>query len=194
LETRQIRRASLSREELEDRQQQASTHRAGHYAGFHPEDTPYLTGNGHANSSFAARPVSQRVFTTEEDDNRLYQTRSRSSVRVYNRPNSPTIGYKPPPTQIAEDVSPRGISVKRFLIACFFIAFVGVLIATLINLFILPSFGRWNDERMYGYPRILKATANVGHGDKQHPLSQFIAINTNGVIDLVELSYGNESQ
>lgn len=102
--------------------------------------------------------------------------------------------YKPPPTQIAEEAAEKGISIRRFLLVCFFIAFAGVLIATLINLFLLPSFGRWNDERMYGYPRMLKVTANVGHGDKQHPLSQFIAINTSGVIDLVELSYGNESQ
>ena len=197
METRQtqIRRASLGREELEARQQPASTHRAGHYAGFHPEDTPYLTGNGRVSHSASTRPVLQRVTTADEiDDDRLYQTRPKTSVRVYNRPKPPAIGYKPPPTQIAEEAAEKSIIIRRFLLACFLITFIGVLIAMFINLFALPSLGRWNDERMYGYPRTIKATANVGHGDKQHPLSQFIAINTGGVIDVVELSYGNESQ
>jgi hypothetical protein len=184
-----IRRASLTREEREEMQQQASPHRAGHYAGLHPEDVPYQTG-----SRSTRQEVPLLTFDEDEDDDRIYRTRPNTSVRVYNLPKRPARTYSPPPTQVTEDMPQAGISFRRFVLVCFLVILVGILIAMLINLYVLPALGRWNDDRTYGYPRITKATANVGHGDKQHPDSQFIAINNNGVIDVIELSYGNQDQ
>src|ERR1700687_5150441 len=65
----QYRRASASPEERAARRTNtyhaANSHRAGHYSGLHPEDQPYMSGD------------------VEEDD-RFYDTRTRTSARRYD--------------------------------------------------------------------------------------------------------------
>jgi len=186
----QIRRASLSQEELEARQHTASIPQVRRFTGLQPEDTPYLPAQQGTRPNTATSAVLQNI----DDDDRLYQTRTHTSVRVYHRPQKPARVSSSPSTRVTEEIPQKGISIQRFLLACFCILIVALLMAMLINLYVAPAIGRWNDDRIYGYPRITKAIANVGHGDKQHPLSQFIAINTNGVIDVIELTYGNQNQ
>ncbi len=186
-----IRRASLSQEELEARQQTASIPQVRHFAGLQSVDTPCLPAQRSTRPNTA---TSSALQNANDDDDRLYQTRTHTSVRVYHRPQKPASVSNSPSTRVTEEIPQRGISIQRFLLACFCILIAALLMAMLINLYVAPAIGRWNDDRIYGYPRITKATANVGHGDKQHPLSQFIAVNTNGVIDVIELSYGNQNQ
>lgn len=50
---------------------QGSSHRAGHYAGIHPEDAPYSTGDG---------------IAEEEQDGAFYEERPHTSVVRYDRP------------------------------------------------------------------------------------------------------------
>src|SRR5438270_9597573 len=54
----------------------ASRHYAGHYAGNHPEDTPYITQD-------RPRRAMQPVEYDEEDDDDIYPQRPPSSARRY---------------------------------------------------------------------------------------------------------------
>ncbi len=185
----QIRRASLSEEELYARQMQSPGRSVGTYSGTHPEDAPYTT------SGQQRHPVQALTLDDIEEDERFYASPSIRSARKYNQPVVRT-PYPPPvpTTKVTEDLPGAGISFRRFLFACLGVLIASLLLSILLVTFAIPAIKKWSDDNQYGYPRIIKVTANVGHGEARHPFSQFIGINNNGIIDVVELSYGNQDQ
>lgn len=142
----------------------------------------------------AAAPLTRDVrVTTERDTDEWYPRMPRSAVNLQKARGVWTDSA----TRVQEDpVEPvrSGMSVRRFFLIVLFVILLGILIATLINTIVVPAAESWHNNAVYGFPRITRATASVGHGDTLHPLSQFIGINNDGVIDVVELSYGNQDQ
>lgn len=141
-------------------------------------------------SSVRYVPSTSEDIETAEDEDYDDPPRSHSSVVPYRRR---AVGSYAPP-QITEQIPKRGVDFHRFMMICLLFIFIGILIAIIINAFVIPTYQRWRDDQTYGYPRIIRVTANVGQGDSSHPQSQFIGINTNGVIDVIEMSYGNIDQ
>src|SRR5258706_14671610 len=72
----QRRRASATQTHT---QVPASRHYAGHYAGNHPEDTPYITQD-------RPRRALPPVEYDDEDDDAIYDQRPRTSTRRYIQP------------------------------------------------------------------------------------------------------------
>jgi hypothetical protein len=68
-----------------------------------------------------------------------------------------------------------------------------VLAALAITL-LLPTLRRWNDDRVYSYPRTTHARAIVGHGSSAAPYSDFTAENINGNIYVFEVQETDPSQ
>src|SRR5207302_4947058 len=58
----------------------ASRHYAGHYAGNHPEDTPYITQESHR------RAMQPQVYDDEDEDD-IYPQRPPTSARRYIQPH-----------------------------------------------------------------------------------------------------------
>jgi hypothetical protein len=158
----------------------ASPHRAGHYAGLHPEDRPSLTQPGRRpHSPYPVVPHTTEV--DDEDDADIYPTRTRSSTIVRQR--LPVPQRIPPPTP-----SLRRTGHRLFILG---VVSTSLLIGVLGSLLLPPVIQRWQDQNTYGYPRTYQTDANVGHGDAAHPMSHFIALNNGGVIEVIELPGGD---
>ena len=142
----------------------------------------------------AAAPLTTDVTVRDTEEADAWYPRMPRSAVPYQKTRGVTRTYEPPQTRIREEEPAQGFSFRRFLFVVLVVMLIGMLIALLFNTVILPAVRNWQDNANYGFPRITKATANVGHGDKAHPLSQFIGINNDGVIDVIELSYGNASE
>src|SRR2546430_15388266 len=76
----QRRRASVPSVIRTQSPQPASRHYAGHYAGNHPEDTPYITQDR------PRRAMQPQVYDDEEDDDDIYPQRPPTSTRRYLQP------------------------------------------------------------------------------------------------------------
>jgi len=150
----------------------ASVHRAGHYAGIHPEDTPHQSG---------------QLAQEEEDDvpDSYYPQLVPSSARRYRttgeeeivRENKRLIIHRGPP--------PKKRHAHPLLI-------VGITLCAVITGMIL--FARteiwWANQQnawTYGYPRIYQTDAVVGHKDSSLHESHFIVLNLNGHIQVIEV-------
>jgi hypothetical protein len=121
------------------------------------------------------------------DDDALYSTRSRTSVRRYQEPVNESHLSR---TRIREARPGKGFTLGTLLLWVGIVMCIGIMLSLLINSLLLPAFTNWHNSLLYGYPRITKAVANTGHGTGEYPLDQYIGINNNGVIEVIELPYG----
>ncbi len=172
------------------------------------EDAPYTTDEQPTTrraTGTPQQPVTLRAnrkpplstADVEQTDDAIYQApRFPNSTRRY-RSTSPTQTptravtpiRKPMPTtrvQLEPVLSVK--TFQRFLLACLCVIVAAILIAVLAVAYILPAFQRWQETNTYGYPRITRAEANVGHGTKAHPKSRFIGINNGGILEVIEMS------
>jgi hypothetical protein len=157
----------------------ASTHRTGHYAGLHPEDTPSLSGT-----------VTRTVTDEVEEDEAYYPQRRPSSARGYTttagqqvieQGNKRIVIHKEPPPP------------KRRLHWLFW---MGLALLTMVLGWIALTLllGWWQttqEEWQYGTPRTFQTDQFVGHADSSAHPTHFIAVNVGGTIEVVELNTTN---
>lgn len=169
------KRASATREELAARRTTASTHRTGHYAGLHPEDSPYLSGQVAGvpeDASFYPQrmPSSARRYTTTQGHQVIEQGNKRMVIHT-----------EPPPTH-----------QRRF----HWLFFVGLALLVMVAGWIaLTLLGTWWQTKQldwkYGNPRTFQTEQFVGHADSPAHPNHFIAVNIGGTIEVVELNTTN---
>lgn len=172
------RRASATPAELQARRTITSTntHRTGHYAGPHPEDMPFLSGN----------------VTDVEEDNSYYPQQMPSSTRRYTttghqvieQGNKRIVIHKEPPS------SPK--PKRRF----HWMFFVGLALFTMVLGWIaFTLLGNWWQAKQldwkYGNPRTFQIDQFVSHGDSPDHPNHFIALNVGGTIEVAELNTTN---
>lgn len=171
----QRRRASATQT-----QTPASRHYAGHSAGNHPEDTPYITQD-------RPRRAIQPVEYDDEDEGDIYPQRPPSSAiryprqpEVYMQGNRKIVVHREPPKR-------RRFHWMIFMGMAMFVMVLGWLILT--------AAGYWwqqqQDNWKYGTPRTFQVDQFIGHGDTPDHPDHFIAINTGGMIEVVELNVIN---
>jgi len=159
------RRASLSPEE-----RTASWHHAGTRSGMHPEDTPYSS----ATRSYHPPTPATFVALDEEGEEAYTRPPNRTSARRYD-----LLPYAGRGERRTEELPRQGKHPMFYIGICLVILVVFLTAYTLIP----PAFQKWQDDRMYGYPRTFQTDANVGHGGTEH----FLALNNHGTIEVVEL-------
>lgn len=164
----------------------ASPHRAGHFAGIHPEDAPYTTGDD---------------IEVGEADEALYP-RSHSSAIRYNQPAAAVekrVRYEFRPGQTiprrAHAVSPGGTNTtgdvpglipQKRAHAPSWLLYIGVGMLAMLALWAgLHTLLSWwqvrSDDSTYGYPRTYQFDAVVGHSDSRNNPTHIIIINLNQI-------------
>ncbi len=159
------RRASLPPEE-----QTASYHRAGTRAGMHPEDTPYIT----TTRRYHAPSAATYVEIDEEGEEVSTRPTTRSSARRYD-----LAPYARRGERRTEELTRRGKHPLFYIGICLVIMVAFLTAYTIIP----PAYQKWQDDRVYGYPRTFQIDANVGHAGTEH----FIALNNQGTIEVLEI-------
>jgi hypothetical protein len=156
----------------------APRHRAGHHAGLHPDDDPVTT------STLPRRTPTRGEAGYDVGGEWEYEEppRSRSTAIVRRRPL----------TEMAPARYPQAGQSRRGCLGWHPLLSPGLsmaLCAVFVALFLSvpPAWQRHLDDVTYGYPRTFQTDAAVGHGDRAHPMSHFIAINLHGVIEVMEL-------
>lgn len=172
----------------------ASPHRAGHFAGIHPEDAPYMTGDD--------------IEVGEADE--PYYSRSHTSAVRYNQPAAPTQGrvryeFRPeqtiprrahavPPndTPTTEDLPETRPKRQKRAHSRFWLIYIGVGMLAMLALWVgLQMFLSWwqvrSDDATYGRPRTYQFDAVVGHSDSADNPTHIIIINLNRHIVVIEL-------
>ncbi len=169
------------------------------------EDVPYTTDEQtttRRETETPQPPVTLRArrqplstADVEQTDDAVYQAAPHfpKSARRYTLSQTPTRAVTPIrkpaiTTRVQLEPSSFVTTFQRFLIACLCVIITAILIAFLAVAYILPAFQRWQETNTYGYPRITRAEANVGHGTKAHPKSRFIGINNSGILEVIEVS------
>lgn len=131
----------------------ASSHRAGHFAGIHPEDAPY--------SSVEFRQSRQqrvRLKTADEEE---------SEGDFFTIPRSPTSAIRYPNTQ-GDPKKTKVLYERRFPVH--WLVFAGIaLLVMILGWLTLSALGSWwqvqQDDWHYGRPRTFQTDAVVGHND-----------------------------
>lgn len=187
------RRASLTQTPTQQwRATTASHHGGGHHSGLHPEDRPTTTGTQFRHLLAPTQEDVSYEQDDEEEEADQYSyatTRLPTSARRYDITPYPSVAVAKggEPTRRAAPLPRRGkhpvfsLGICMLIVAVFMTGYV----------LIPPALQRWNDDRVYGYPRTYQTDANVGHGDSRYPLSHFIAVNLNGRIEVIELPQGD---
>ncbi len=187
-------------------QQTASRHYAGHYAGFHPEDTPFISGD--------IKPEGSVVEDEElEEDDTYYQTRMPTSSKRYQQlpddlptkrkvkvvehyHEQPLRAHRPqlpPPHQNYRNEDGHvQLKLQRRFHPLVWLGVFGMLLV--LGWFGLNALTSWyqgvQDDLTYGTKRHFEIDTVVGHLDSpQHP-SHFTAENNNGQIMVIELPGG----
>jgi hypothetical protein len=150
---------------------QANPQYAGHNAGIHPEDQPFLS-------------------TDLEEDESYYETRPPTSTRRYQtgteqiieRGNKRIIIHNQPP--------PRRHLHWSLILG------LGMLLT--IGLWVGGSFviSWWNNHQLdsvYGMPRTFQTDQVVGHDDSADHPTHFIAVNLNSRITVIEIPGGDSA-
>ncbi len=187
-------------------QQEASRHRVGHYAGFHPEDTPYLSGD-----------LQQELVVADdselEEDDAYYQTRLPTSARRYQHipdittnkgsvkvvehyHQQPLRAHRPAQQEkYAGEIEPIQVKTRRTHPFVWLGVFGMFLVFGWFGLNAVTSWyqGVQNDWT-YGRQRHFEINAVVGHSDSPTNPSHFAAENNNGQIIVIELPGGNVSK
>jgi hypothetical protein len=167
-----VRRASAAQPVLP-----ASPHRAGHYAGVHPEDQPYYSTQVR---SRAGRPAPTTIDDVSGEDGDYQQpVRMRTSARRYQHlPMTPHQQLPPP------EPERKRVHWLVFVGLAMFIMIVGWLV--------FNALGSWihdrEDDLTYGYPRTYQTDANVGHNGR---VSHFLCLNLHGEIEVIETQPGH---
>ncbi len=190
--------------------QEASRHRVGHYAGFHPEDQPYLTGDMQHGGVVADD-------YEVEDDDAYYQTRLPTSSRRYQRiPDGVTTKgsvnvvehyheqplrahrqYLPPqrPRSGEELADIRPVHRRRMHPLVLLGSFGMFLVLGWIGLNSAISWWQGvQDNWTYGQLRHFTVDAVVGHSDSATSPSHFTAENNRGNIYVIELPGGDTAK
>src|SRR5713101_10076275 len=155
-------RASLPPEE-----RTASCHHTGTRAGMHPEDNPYTT-------STRSRFNAPTTTSIEEDEEAYTRPPIRSSARRYDLAPYARRG------EWRTEELPRPGKHPLFYIGICLV----IMVAFLSAYTLIPSaYQKWQDERVYGYPRTFQTDANVGHAGTEH----FITLNNHGTIEVLEI-------
>ena len=135
---------------------------AGHSAGIHPEEDE---------DSYPeqTRPGTSAIRWTTTNGNQVIQQGNRRAVIHKERPPS-----------------------RRF----HWMIFMGMVVFVMVLGWILFTvFGYWwqgkQDDWKYGNPRTFQTNQFVGHGDSPDHPDHFIAVNTGGMIEVVELNVIN---
>jgi hypothetical protein len=185
-------------------QQTASRHHVGHYAGFHPEDTPYISEDLKPGSAVADN------YALEEDD-AYYQTRLPTSSRRYlqipdvvtrqgrvkvveHYHEQPLRAHRPPQQERdAGEIEPVQVKSHRRVNPLVWLGIFGMLL--IFGWFVLNALTTWyqgvQNDWTYGRERHFEINAVVGHSDSTSNPSHFTAENTNGQIIVIELPGGN---
>jgi hypothetical protein len=156
----------------------APHHRAGHHAGLHPDDAPATTST-----------LPHRAPTRGEAG---YDVGEEWEYEEPPRPRSTAIVRRRPMMEMAPSRHPQAGQSRRGCLVWHPLLSLGLgmaLCAVFVALFLYvpPAWQRHLDDMTYGYPRTFQTDAAVGHGDRAHPLSHFIAINLHGVIEVMEI-------
>ena len=159
------RRASLPPEE-----RTASWHHVGTRSGMHPEDNPYITST----RSYHA-PTTAAYFEVDEEE----EFHSRPTKRVGTSARRYDLAPYDRRERRTEELPRQGKHPLFYIGICLVIMVVFLTAYTLIP----PTFQKWSDDRVYGYPRTFQTDANVGHGGMEH----FIALNNHGTIEVLEI-------
>ena len=181
------RRASAIRATQTTAHQPASRHSAGHDAGIHPEDTPYLT------QSRPRRTVQPQPYEEEEDD-ALYDQRPPSSAIRYPRQATPT------PNRTRVVYAPAKETVRLRHPRFHWLFWLGLAMLVMMAGFLaLSALGSWwqvqQDDWHYGRPRTAQYDQVVGHngGSAANP-SHFIAMNLNRKVIVIEIPEGDPAK
>jgi hypothetical protein len=156
----------------------APRHRAGHHAGLHPDDDPQTLNT-----------VPYRAPTHGEAGHDVGEEWENEEPP---RPRSTAIVRRRPVRDVAPARHPRARQSRRGCLSWHPLLSLGLSMAlctvfVALFLFVPPAWQRHLDDVTYGYPRTYQTDAAVGHGDRAHPLSHFIAINLHGVIEVIEI-------
>jgi hypothetical protein len=120
-----------------------------------------------------------------EDDDSYYETRvPTSSVRRYVTPQQPQVIQQGKRRLVIHNEPPPRTGYH-------WLVYVGFTMVVMITIWLLVVIGgAWwqgkQDDWAYGKPRTFQIDANVGHGTSQVPASHFIALNLQGVIQVIE--------
>src|SRR5947209_2723013 len=142
--------------------QTASRSYAGHSAGIHPEEDE-------EDAIYPTRPPTSAVRWTTTNDNQVIQSGNRRVIIHKERPPS------------------RRFHWMLFMGMVMFVMVLGWLLFT--------AAGYWwqqqQDNWKYGMPRTFQVDQFIGHGDTPDHPDHFIALNTGGMIEVVELNVIN---
>ena len=162
------RRASLPPGE---RTYTTSYHHIGTRSGMHPEDQPYMTAT---RNRYTAPTPHTSVAIHEESENVYTRPPANTSARRYDL--APYAGRGEHRTEAL----PRpGKHPLLYIGICLVITVAFLSAYTLIP----QAYQKWQDERVYGYPRTFQTDATVGHGGTEH----FLALNNHGTIEVLEI-------
>ncbi len=194
----------LQRQSLVSQQHAANPHRAGHYAGLHPEDQPFITDeevDGGYDDMWPARmPTSTRRYQsiphvpTQQGRvvHHYHQQPLRASRQEYQQlsPFRQRQVYTEP-----EGEQPPTKPRRRI----HWLSIFGVGMLAMLALWTgFSMLGSWwqihQDDATYGRPRTFQTDAVVGHGDSASNPSHFIAINLNRHVVIIELPGGDSAK
>jgi hypothetical protein len=139
-------------------------------ASLPPEETAYLTSR----SRYTAPATHTYVEIDEEGGEVSTRPPSRTSARRYDLAPYGSRGERR-----TEELPRQGKHPMFYIGICLVILVVFLTAYTPIP----PAFQKWQDERVYGYPRTFQTDANVGHGGVEH----FLALNNHGTIEVLEI-------
>jgi hypothetical protein len=146
-------------------------------------------GATHARSRQTQQPTDYGIQQHEdEDDDAIYTQRPPTSAirytqpreEVYRQGNRRIVVHREPPKK------------RRF----HWMIFMGmVMFVMVLGWFIFTAFGVWwqakQDDWKYGTPRTFQVDEYVGHGDTPDHPDHFIALNLDGVIQVIEMNPQN---
>lgn len=162
-----VQRASRQYPVPRPRQQPPSNPHYAYAAGVHPEDQP----------DFYSDDV--------EDDDSYYVTRRPTSARRYVQPQQPQVIQQGNRRLVIHNQPPPRL-LRFHWLTYIGLAMIIMLMGWLLVTLLMAWWQNKQDDWAYGNPRTYQTDMNVGHGTSQQPMSHFIAVNLNGVIQVIE--------
>jgi hypothetical protein len=196
-------------------QREASRYQAGHYAGLHPEDTPFQSGalqqsvivaddyeleeeeeyyvtNPHTRHTSTRRYQQMPDITTRQGRVNIVEHYHQQPLRASRQQLPPP---RQPKSDFEEEEPIHGIPRRRRHPLLWLGIFALFLISGWIGLnFVTTWYQGVQDDLTYGKQRHFEINAVVGHGDSPANPSHFTAENNNGQIIVIELPGGNVSK
>jgi hypothetical protein len=162
-------------------QMPANPHHAGHSAGIHPEDQPFISDDLEEGDEYynTRLPTSSRRYDVLADGQVIRAGNKRIIVH-----------YGEPP--IVQQRKSLGVRDEKPRLRYHPLVYIGLFLIILISGFLgLNAFSAWwqtkQDDWTYGQsPRTYQVEANVGHGTQANPMSHFMALNLSGSIQVIE--------